>query len=130
MNTDTNQKQNHFSSDELRRRGIHSAIRIGKWGTCLLLIGLFAPYAGQQSGRSFFQVAQDSSWKNLADWPAVWSSVKIILIFLGSALLIDCAARLVILYRHANLVWPFTVLTYVAGLGLLIGIYYFARALF
>ena len=48
-----------------------------------MLIGLVAPYPGRQEGRSLFEVARDSSWRNLGDWPAAWCSIKLILLALG-----------------------------------------------
>jgi len=116
--------------NEVQQRGIRSATRAGIRGICALLLGFLAPYSGQQDGKSFFQVARESTWDNPGDWPAAWCSLKIILVLLGIAMLIDSAARLAIIYRREASIRVFSWLQFVTGLVLLLGIYYLAKAVF
>lgn len=114
---------------ELRESRILKAARVGLWGAGLLLVGLYAPYVGQAEGKSFFTQARDSSWHNLGDWPAAWCSIKLILMTLGIACLIDCLARVTLIYRRETFSWVLSFLNLVPGLGLFLGIYYLVKAL-
>jgi len=60
----------------------------GAWPLCLIGVALlavtyFTPHAGGQQGFSFFEVAWNTPWQNLGDWPAAWCSVKVILFSLS-----------------------------------------------
>jgi hypothetical protein len=113
---------------ELRESRILKAARVGACGAGLLLVGFATPYAGQQEGKSFFAQARDSSWHTLGDWPAAWCSIKLILVALGIACLIDCLARLTMIYRRETFSWILSFLNLGPGLGLLFGIYYLVKA--
>jgi hypothetical protein len=113
---------------ELREKRIRNATRVGLWGVGLLFIAYFAPYSGQEEGKSFFTLARESSWRNPGDWPAAWCSIKLILLALGVVCLIDCLARLTMIYRRETFSWLLSFLNLVPGAGLLLGFYYLVKA--
>jgi hypothetical protein len=112
---------------ELKRTPVGGLILAG---ICLLSIAIFAPDGGQTHVGSFFKIATASSWHRFFDLNAAWCSVKIILLSIGLFLVIDSLGTILarLNYRH----WAARIFTLqvVSCLGLLIGGYYFVKALF
>jgi hypothetical protein len=100
---------------------------------CLIGIGLFgiaffAPNAAPNPGL-FFQPALHTSWRNVLDLPAVWSSIKIILFCIGLFLVIESAGTVLSLLKLKSLAFLVYFLQLVPCVGLLCGSYYLVKSL-
>ena len=79
---------NHMDMNREQGNGKRDAIFFVV-GVGLLGLTLFAPDAGHHWGLGFIQVLRRISWDQPFDWPAVWCSVKILILCLGLGLLIE-----------------------------------------
>ena len=106
-----------------RQVGLLSLVGFG-----LLGFAFFAPNVGGHSG-SFFSVAMQTTWENLLDWPAVWCSLKIILLSVGLFLIIESTGTVLAVKKLKSLVLPVFLMQAVPLLGLLFGGYYLVKSL-
>jgi uncharacterized membrane protein SpoIIM required for sporulation len=99
-------------------------------GLCLVGFVLFAPDAGHHRGLGFIHFVRQTSWHHRPfDWPAVWCSMKIILLSLGMALIIE-AFGTILMKRGYELIGFLAYLLHVFPvLGLLAGGYYLVESL-
>jgi hypothetical protein len=112
-----------------RQRDIYRQVSLlSLVGIGLLGFVFFAPDVGGHSG-SFFQVAMQTTWQNLLDWPAVRCSVKIILLSAGLFLLIESTGTFLAAKKIKSLVLPVFLMQAVSCLGLLFGGYYLVKSL-
>jgi hypothetical protein len=98
-------------------------------GICLFGIAFFTPDAGQPHVGSFFKIAMSSSWHRLFDLAAVWCSLKIILFSIGLFLVIESLGTILARLKSTRLASLVFTMQSVSCLGLLIGGYYFVKAL-
>jgi hypothetical protein len=112
-----------------RQRDIYrQAGRLTLIGLGLLGFAIYAPDAGGQPGL-FFRVAMQTTWQNLLDWPAVWCSVKIILLSLGLFLLIESTGTFLAVKKHKSLAVSVFFLQALPCAGLLLGGFYLIKSL-
>ena|ERR1700733_2987009 len=98
----------------------------------LVLFGIvfLTPYAGQNEGHSFYEIARTSVWGKL-EWPAAWCSVKIILLGLGVYLSIKSFEEgLILVRRYSFSAETFLVLMILPVLLSVAGCFYLLKALF
>ena len=70
-------------------------------GTAILLAIIFlVPQSGHNDGRSFFQVAQSSTWGEFGEWLAAWCSLKIVLLGFCALVFIQMADSLWMVVRQ------------------------------
>jgi hypothetical protein len=99
----------------------------------LVLLGIvfLIPYAGQNEGRSFYEIARASIWGKPGEWQAAWCSVKIILLGPGVYLTIKSLEECLILVRRYSFsVGIFLVLMILPLLLSVAGCFYLLKALF
>jgi hypothetical protein len=99
----------------------------------LVLLGIvfLTPHAGQNEGRSFYEIARASIWGKRGEWQAAWCSVKIILLGLGVYLSIKSFEEGLILVRHYSFSFgTFLVLMILPLLLSAAGCFYLLKALF
>jgi hypothetical protein len=107
------------------------ARRYGLIGLILLLVVFLTPHAGSVQGRSFFKVASQSAWQDLWEWSAVWCSVKIILLCFGAFSLVLALSAIWMHYMAPRFVgWVLVLLSGGAFVGLVLGLYQLAKAIF
>ncbi len=53
-------------------------------GMFVLILLWILPHGGQETGRTFLDVAFDSSWRVFGEWPAAWCSVQLMLLSVGA----------------------------------------------
>ncbi len=106
-----------------RQVGVLSLMGLGLLGFAFL-----APDAGEHPG-SFFRVAMQTTWQNLLDWPAVWCSLKIILLSTGLFLLIESTGTVLAVKKFKSFVLPVFLMQAVPCLGLLFGGYCLVKSL-
>ena len=97
-------------------------------GFGLLVIVLVAPDANSAEGL-FFRPALQTTWQQVLDIPAIWSSLKIILFSISLFLLIESAGTVLAVFKLKNIAIPVFFLQIIPCLGLLCGSYYFLKAL-
>jgi len=97
-------------------------------GLSLLGLVIFTPDASEHSG-SFFSVAMQTTWQNLLDWPAVWCSLKIILVSAGLFLIIESTGTVLAVKKFKKLALPVFLMQAVPCLGLLVGGYLLIKSL-
>jgi hypothetical protein len=106
-----------------RQVGLLSLIGLGLFG-----IAFFAPDAGAHRG-AFFNVAMQTAWQNPLDWPAVWCSVKIILLSIGLFLLIESMGTILAVKKYKSLALSVFSMQAVPLLGFLFGGFYLVKSL-
>ena len=110
-----------------RRKGFSRVCVLSLIGMALVGVALFAPDANPRAG-AFFQAALETSWRRTLDFPAVWSSMKIILFCLGLFLTIESVGTVLAMLKcRALALWIFF-LQVLPVLGLLCGSYYLVKA--
>lgn len=114
----------------MNRRGeiLKHASILSLMGFGLLAIVFFAPDADPLQG-AFFQAALQTTWRHLLDFPAVWSSIKIILFCIGMFLVIESAGTVLSVLKLKSLALSVFFLQMVPSLGLLCGSYYLVKSL-
>jgi hypothetical protein len=97
----------------------------------LLAIVFLTPQAGSAQGRTFFEVASQSRWQNLYDWPAAWCSLKIILLFCGVFSLVFALCAFWLCWMTPKFVgWVMLLITTGTVAGCWLGIYELIKAVF
>jgi hypothetical protein len=109
--------------DIYRQAGLLTLIGVG-----LLSFAIYAPDAGRHPG-AFFSVAMQTTWQHLLDWPAVWCSVKIILLSLGLFLLIESTGTFLAVKKYKSLAVSVFFLQVLPCAGLLLGGFYLVKSL-
>jgi len=107
----------------LRQIGFLTLVGIGLFGIVFL-----APDADPRQG-AFFQAALQTTWHDLLDFPAVWSSIKIILFSIGLFLMIESVGTMLAVLRLKSIALPVFFLQIVPCLGLLCGAFYLVKSL-
>ena len=97
-------------------------------GLGLATIAFFAPDAGNHPG-AFFNVAMQTTWRNLLDFPAAWCSVKIILFSLGLFLLIESVGTFLSVWKFKSIALSVFFLQVLPCFGLLFGGFYLVKSL-
>lgn len=64
------------------------------------------------------------------DWPAIWCSLKILLLSIGLFLFVDAQATWALVTKHKNLAAGIYLLLAVPSLGFLFGLYCLAKSVF
>ncbi len=64
----------------LAKPQLFSMLRYLLWMALLLLIICFAPHADENGRKAFHELVMSSSWGTLAEWPAAWASLIVILL--------------------------------------------------
>ena len=83
-------------------------------GVYLLALAILLPHAGHNDGKTFLEIAVASPWTRWWDWPAVWCSLKLILLMIGAVLLMSaCGMALQMFHRR----WAARVFFALAGLS-------------
>lgn len=105
----------------------------GAWPLCLIGVAFlactyFTPHPGYQDGVSFFDVARNTQWGNLYDWPAAWCSVKVILLSVGLLFLTFWLTTMVGLSVPKTLERVLVLLMALPCLGILAGMYFLVKA--
>ena len=98
-------------------------------GMTLLLVVFGLPDDGSERHVSFFQVAQESHWRQFLNLPAAWGSLKVIFWSIGLSLFIESLGTLLAVRKRKNLALAVFLLQLLPLLGFLTGTYYFIRAL-
>ncbi len=98
-------------------------------GVFVIVAVLFAPHGQNETGFAFFKSCQACTWQQLYDWPAAWSSLKIILLCTGLFLIIDAFGTLLALIRLKSLALSVFFLHVLPCLGMVYGAYYLLKAL-
>ena len=91
-------------------------------------IALFAPDSVPHRG-AFFQPALQTTWRNVLDLPAVWSSVKIMLFCIGLFLMIESTGTMLTVFKMRTLAITVFFLQLLPGLGIVCGAYYLLKSL-
>jgi|SRR5215469_6688325 len=107
----------------LRRVSLLSLIGVGLFG-----IVVFAPDAAPQMG-AFYQPALETKWRDLLDFAAVWSSIKIIIFSIALFLMIESAGSVLAVLKLRSLALSVFFLQVVPFMGLLLGSYYLVKSL-
>jgi ABC-type methionine transport system permease subunit len=113
------------------QKRVREAIHLALLGAALMAIGLLTPHKGAQAGESLWQVARESTWQKVGDWPAAEASIAISLLS-GGAMFLVLALRqlwrvwLMPRYLHRVLV----VVQALPFIALLVGLYYLVKAVF
>jgi len=81
-------------------------------------------------GKSFLEGALATNWQNRGDWPAVWCSLKMILLSLGVFAIFISVGIFLMVFERINLARLILLSTVAPGLGFLIGLFYLVKALF
>jgi hypothetical protein len=113
----------HRQREILRQASLLSLIGIGLFG-----IVFYAPNADPLTG-AFFQAALQTTWRNVLDLAATWSSVKIILFSAGLFLMIESVGTILAELKLRRLALSVFFLQIVPCLVLLCGAYYFVKSL-
>jgi hypothetical protein len=91
---------------------------------------LFLPGSSHHTPLDFTATFQDARWGNCLEWQAIRSNVRIVLISVGLCLLLE-GIGLWLLQKRRPRLGNFVFLLYAAPLaGLLLGGYYFLKAVF
>jgi hypothetical protein len=106
-----------------RRTSLLSLVGLGLFGFALL-----APSIGEHQG-SYFSTAMHCTWRGLWEFPAAWSSLRIILLSAGLFLLIESTGTILAAKKFKSLVLPVFLMQAVPCLGLLFGGYYLVKSL-
>jgi hypothetical protein len=96
-------------------------------GIGLLCFVIFAPNAGPHQG-AFYVPALQTRWSDWVDFPAVWSSIKIILFCIGLFLVIESAGTVLAVLKLKSLALFVFFLQAVPFMGLLFGCYYLVKS--
>lgn len=107
----------------LRQVSLLALIGLGLFG-----IVFFAPNADPYQG-TFFQAALESRWGKLGEFPAVWSSIKIILFSIGLFLVIESVGTVLAVLKLRSLAVPVFFLQVLPCLCLCLGGYYLIKSL-
>jgi len=100
---------------------------IGLW---LVAVVFLLPNGGKIAGKSFLEGALATHWGNWGDWPAVWCSLKMILLSLGVFAIFISLGIFLMVFERINLARLILLSTVAPGLGFLIGLFYLVKALF
>jgi len=100
---------------------------IGLW---LVAVVFLLPNGGKVAGKSFLEGALATNWRNWGDWPAVWCSLKMILLSLGVFAIFISVGIFLMVFERINLARLILLSTVAPGLGFLIGLFYLVKALF
>ena len=111
-----------------QQKVLRQAILLPLVGMGLLGIVFFSPDADPRQG-AFFQAAMQTTWRNVLDFPGVWSSIKIILFSIGLGLLIESVGTMLAVLKLKSLALSVFFLQVVPFLGLLCGGFYFVKSL-
>lgn len=109
--------------DTLRKVGLLSLIGLG-----LLGVVIFSPNANPYSG-AFFQGALETTWRQGLDFPAAWSSVKIMVFSVGLFLLIESAGTVLAVLKFRTIAIPVFFLQVIPFIGILCGAYCLLKSL-
>ena len=112
-----------------QNRDLTGAAKFFWVGVLLLLFVLLVPDAGRLEHKSFFAVAQSSTWSQLFDWAAAWCSAKIILLSLSVFLVLDAFLALMSRTQYQIACMLLFILAIVPVLLGVFGIYELAKAL-
>lgn len=112
-----------------RRRIRGAAISLYSAGLLCLGVGLLAPYTHYWDGRSFFEVARASRWDQPGDWMAVWCSLKIILLSVGSLCVVAGIGAWLRITRWRAFGITVMLICAMPAAGFLLGAYYLVKAL-
>lgn len=85
-----------------KKQNSENAIRFWTIGLVMLAIIFLTPDAGKANNESFFAVACQSKWHHPLDWPAIWCSIKIILLSVALLLIVDATIVSIIRSRHKS----------------------------
>ena len=96
----------------------------------LLAIVFLTPYNGLGAGKSFLQNAQASQWGMPGDWLAAWCSLKIILLSAAVFFALLCIEEMLLFARRVAVANLLIVALLLPIFGLLVGCYYFVKAIF
>jgi hypothetical protein len=107
---------------------LRQAMLVNLIGMGLLGLVFFSPNADPRQG-AFFQAALQTTWRNVLDFPGVWSSIKIILFSVGLGLLLESVGTMLALLKFKSLALSVFFLQVVPVLGLLCGGFYFVKSL-
>jgi len=106
----------------LRQVSLLCLIGMGLFG-----IALFAPDAAPHRGE-FFRPALQTTWHNLFDLPAAWSSIKIILFCIGLFLVIESTGTVLSVLKYKTLAVVVYFLQVLPIVGLIGGSYYLVKS--
>jgi ABC-type spermidine/putrescine transport system permease subunit I len=98
-------------------------------GLILLGIVFFAPNGNGESAAAFYQAAFNTTWQRLLDWPAAWSSLKLILLSLGLFLLIDAFGTFLLAMNRRRWAGKVFILIFLPFIGCLVGGFYLVKSL-
>lgn len=104
------------------------AVLLSLIGLGLLGIVFVSPDADPRQG-AFFQAALQTTWRKVLDFPAVWSSTKIILFSLGLGLIIESVGTILAVLKLKSLALSVFFLQVAPALGLICGGFYFIKSL-
>jgi hypothetical protein len=109
---------------------ISQGLRLCLIGLILVAVACLAPNAGGQPDKPLFEVARQSAWSVLGDWPAAWCSVRIVLLSTGALLAaISLWMLLAAGIKHRLLDYVFLPVVAAPLLGCSLGLYYFVKAI-
>ena len=86
----------------LAKPQLFSMLRYLLWVALLLLIIGFAPHADESGRKAFHELVLSSSWGEVAEWPAAWGSLIVILLGGGVYFLIRSVDELLPLIRREH----------------------------
>jgi len=104
--------------------GVLTAIGIG-----LLAIVLLTPN-GARHTEAFYQAALQTTWSDLLDYSAAWSSIKIILLSISLFLLIESAGTVLSMRKYRSLAILVFFFQIIPCAALFCGGYYLLKSLF
>ena len=111
------------------RRIRSAAISLYSVGLLCLGVALLAPHAHSGDGGSFFEVARASRWDQPGDWMAVWCSLKIILMCMGTILVLIGVGVWSRIIRVKVFGTAMLLVCAIPAAGVVIGAYYLVKAL-
>ena len=105
---------------------------LATWGFALglFLMGsaFLAPNTGPLASQPFYEIARQSCWQQIGDWPAAWCSLKWIALSLGILMMALSLAMLLAAVGRSLAAAVLLVLALPSSLTLWMGLYLFVKA--